>query len=93
MQLKYLFEDFIRDLKDCDPLDRQKLAAGYARTGEIHIAGALETLRTMLLTQSTEDVIMALEGAIEELEEGKSPVGSTEGIRRKIEVRDDSDRT
>lgn len=86
MQIKELFEDFVRELKDCDPLDRQPLAMGYARTAEIHIAGALETLRTMLLTQSTDDVIEALELAIEELKTGKSPIGSTEGVTGKLEV-------
>ena len=86
MQTKDLFEDFVRELKDCDPLDRQNLAAGYARTVDIRLAGALETLRTMLLTQPTDDVIEALEMAIEELQTGKSLVGTAEGLTGKLEA-------
>jgi hypothetical protein len=86
MQTKDLFEEFVRELKDCEPLDRQPLAAGYARTVDLRLAEALQTLHTMLLTQPTDDVIEALELAIEELQTGKSVVGTTEGITGKLAV-------
>jgi len=83
-------EELVRDLKDCDPMDRVKLAHGYGAHVEAYAnAKVLEhllTFRQILSKHSLKESKEILDSAIAEIETGESVVGTKEGISGKLEA-------
>lgn len=68
-----LFEEFAKELKDANPMDRATLARGYAKHAEAILLGNLKSMQATFQDEPIETAMEALASAIEELETGKAP--------------------